>query len=65
MTGAEIRELRQRLGVPQGAFATRLGVTREHLNRVEAGKTPVSKTLALLADAIRQGYEPSSSSARP
>jgi len=41
LSGEEIRFLRKHAGVAQKAFADLLGMTQEHLSRVETGKTEV------------------------
>ena len=45
MTSEEFREARKRLGLSQAELARRLRLTRRHVVRLEAGRTPVSKKL--------------------
>lgn len=58
MPPANIRDLRRRLKLTQAAFAHWLGVTREHVHRIETGKETPGVTLSRLLDAIQQGYRP-------
>ena len=58
MTPTDIRALRRRLGLSQAAFAVWLGVSREHVLRIEAGTKDPGPTLARLLDAIHKGYRP-------
>jgi len=58
MRAADIRNLRRRLGLTQAAFAVWLGVTREHVHRIETGRETPGVTLSRLLDAIHQGYRP-------
>ncbi len=58
MPPANIRDLRRRLGLTQAAFAVWLGITREHVHRLEAGKETAGPVLSRLLDAIHQGYRP-------
>ena len=48
LTGPEIRFLRKELGMSGRAFAIRLGMTPEHLSRLETGRRTVSPTTSLL-----------------
>jgi transcriptional regulator with XRE-family HTH domain len=49
MTGARMRELRRAAGVSQGVLAARLGVIRQYVGRMEAGRDRISleRTLAI------------------
>ena len=49
LRGPEIRFLRKELGLSGRAFANRLGMTPEHLSRLETGRRAVSPTTSLLA----------------
>ena len=48
LRGTEIRFLRKELGLSGRAFAQRLGMTPEHLSRVETGKRDTTSTVDLL-----------------
>ena len=48
LTGPEIRFLRKELGMSGRAFAKQLGMTPEHLSRLETGRRAVSPTTSLL-----------------
>ena len=48
LTGSEIRFLRKELGMNGRAFAGQLGMTPEHLSRLETGRRTVSPTTSLL-----------------
>lgn len=48
MTGSEIRFLRKELGTSGRTFARQLGMTPEHLSRLETGRRTVSPTTSLL-----------------
>ena len=48
LVGPEIRFLRKELGMSERAFAIRLGMTPEHLSRLETGRRTVSPTTSLL-----------------
>ncbi|PVA11915.1 Cro/Cl family transcriptional regulator [Pelagivirga sediminicola] len=45
--GAKLRETRQRIGLTQKDFATRLGVSLPYLNQMENNNRPVSTTVVL------------------
>mgnify|MGYP002064588992 CR=1 FL=1 len=45
--GAKLREIRQRLGLTQKAFAGQLGVSLPYLNQMENNHRPVSTTVVL------------------
>ena len=45
--GAKLRETRQRLGLTQKDFATKLGVSLPYLNQMENNNRPVSTTVVL------------------
>ncbi|MDP9026623.1 MAG: helix-turn-helix transcriptional regulator [Actinomycetota bacterium] len=44
---SEIRRMREQAGLSQGALATELGVSRQTINAIEAGKYDPSLTLAV------------------
>jgi len=48
LTGPEIRFLRRELGMSGRTFARQLGMTPEHLSRLETGRRAVSPTTSLL-----------------
>ena len=48
LNGTEIRFLRKELGLTGRAFAQRLGMTPEHLSRLETGGRGVTSTIDLL-----------------
>ena len=48
LAGPEIRFLRKELGVSGRAFARQLGMTADHLSRLETGRRAVSPTTNLL-----------------
>ena len=48
LAGPEIRFLRKELGMSGRAFAKQLGMTAEHLSRLESGHRAVSPTTSLL-----------------
>ena len=48
LAGSEIRFLRKELGMSGRAFARQLGMTAEHLSRLETGRRAVSQTTSLL-----------------
>ena len=48
LAGPEIRFLRKELGMSGRAFARQLGMTAEHLSRLETGRRTVSPTTSLL-----------------
>ena len=48
LRGSEIRFLRKELGLSGKAFAQRLGMTPEHLSRLETGRRDVTSTIDLL-----------------
>jgi transcriptional regulator with XRE-family HTH domain/tetratricopeptide (TPR) repeat protein len=53
MLGANVRELRQRLGLSQEDLATKAGVDAKTIHRIEAGESfPRPSTLRRLADAL-------------
>ncbi|WP_273521423.1 helix-turn-helix domain-containing protein [Rhodosalinus sediminis] len=54
--GAKLRELRQRLGLTQKAFAAKLGVSLPYLNQMENNNRPLSTTV-LLALAQEFGFD--------
>ena len=52
MTGAKIKEIRQKNGLSQQEFGARLGVSHAHISKIESGKENPSETLLKLI-----GYE--------
>ena len=48
LTGSEIRFLRKELGMSGRTFARQLGMTAEHVSRLETGRRTVSPTTGLL-----------------
>jgi len=54
MIGEKIRALRQALGLSQQKLADRAGIHRQHLMRIEAGKSDPGFSIVLrLVDALR------------
>jgi transcriptional regulator with XRE-family HTH domain len=52
--GQAIRRLRRKKGVSQADLAARAGLSREYVNKIEAGKyDPPLSTLTALAKALR------------
>lgn len=49
MTGAELREIRQKLGLSQHKFAPHLGLHWNTLARFERGEINISGSVAILA----------------
>lgn len=58
MTARQFRQLRETLGLSQTAWAEWLGVHRVTVANIEAGRKPLTDTMARLAEAIQQGYRP-------
>ena len=54
--GAKLREVRQRMGLTQKAFAGKLGVSLPYLNQMENNNRPVS-TAVVLALASEFGFD--------
>ena len=52
MTGPDLREARQSLGLTQQELAARLGVSRASVNRWETGAWPVPPMVALAAQHL-------------
>ena len=52
LAGPEIRFLRKELGMSGRAFAKQLGMTAEHLSRLETGRRTVSQTTSLLVRLV-------------
>lgn len=48
LTGAQIKEIRQKHGLSQQEFGARLGVTHAHISKIESGKENPSETLLRL-----------------
>ena len=53
-----IRERRERTGFSQRKFADILGISREHLNKIEAGEREPSEALLERLDYFLQFYDP-------
>lgn len=58
MTCDEFKAARKALSQTQEAWGLSLGITRRQVRRIETGEHGVTRTLALLIDAIRKGYKP-------
>jgi DNA-binding XRE family transcriptional regulator len=54
MTSLQFREARLSFGLTQSAWGLCLGIGREHIAKIETGRAPVSKTLALLVSAYKR-----------
>nr|DAZ33156.1 MAG TPA: putative zinc finger/helix-turn-helix protein, YgiT family [Caudoviricetes sp.] len=48
LTGAQIKEIRQKYRLSQQEFGSRLGVTHAHISKIESGKENPSETLLKL-----------------
>lgn len=48
LTGEQIKEIRQKYGLSQQEFGSRLGVTHAHISKIESGKENPSETLLKL-----------------
>ncbi len=57
MLSSELRKLRLSLDVTQREMAEKLGVSRQMYGLYERGNAPISKTIELLAETMRQGKE--------
>ena len=53
MTGTEIRELRQRMGLSQGAFARRIGVSPNAVYRWETGSRHPIPILRIILENLQ------------
>jgi DNA-binding XRE family transcriptional regulator len=67
MTPAEFKAARMTCG-PNGAltqseWAAWLGLHRVTVGNIETGKAPITPTVALLVEAIMQGYRPAEAGA--
>jgi transcriptional regulator with XRE-family HTH domain len=56
MTPAEFTAARKALGLTQSEWGERLGLHRVTVARIENGTRECTKTIALLVDAVKQGY---------
>jgi transcriptional regulator with XRE-family HTH domain len=65
MTAADFTAARKALNLTQEQWGERLGLHRVTVARIETGSRAVTPTIALLVDAIRQGYEPSKNLTSP
>jgi len=52
MTPETLRARREAAGLSQSALGARLGMTRQHVNRLENAKSPITATLAILLEYI-------------
>lgn len=61
MIAAELRMARSALGMTQQQMAEALGISRQHLSRLEHGY-PISATIALAVESLvrREGFDPKS-----
>lgn len=55
MSGADLRALRERLGLSQGAIAAQLGVHWVTVSRWERDVSPISPVVALAVQALTPG----------
>lgn len=53
---ATLKEKRKALGITQDQLALRIGITRQHLQRVESGKTSASSSLQMQIDQILDSW---------
>jgi predicted transcriptional regulator len=53
MTPADFRSIRRDLRLTQSEWGERLGIKREHVAKLEAGRATITPTIALLAGMIR------------
>ena len=53
MTPADFRTIRRDLRLTQTEWGVRLGIKREHVAKLEAGRATITPTIALLAGMIR------------
>jgi predicted transcriptional regulator len=53
MTPADFRTIRRDLRLTQAEWGVRLGIKREHVAKLEAGRATITPTIALLAAMIR------------
>ena len=54
MLNSDLRKLRLSLDVTQREMAEKLGVSRQMYGLYERGNAPISKTIELLAETIRE-----------
>jgi transcriptional regulator with XRE-family HTH domain len=60
MTGEELKALRLAACLTQGALGEAIGLSREHIIRLEKGTTPISKANELAVRAVlEKGNAPS------
>jgi transcriptional regulator with XRE-family HTH domain len=66
VTGAELRERRERLGLTQSALASKLGTNQITISRWESDKLRIERPemLDLALKAIEDGHEPQTSKRR-
>lgn len=50
----EIKDFRKKLNLPQWRFGELIGVTREHVLRLEKGGKQANKTIKLLLDCLER-----------
>jgi transcriptional regulator with XRE-family HTH domain len=53
MTPADLRAIRERLGLTQAELAERIGVTDRSMRRYESGEHSISRPIAMLIESIR------------
>jgi transcriptional regulator with XRE-family HTH domain len=60
MTGPELRAIRQAMGLLQRELAPRLGITSEHLGRLERGEARITRSTELMVKHFqtRPGRKP-------
>lgn len=58
MSELEFRLIRLRLKLTQRQWGECLGITGDHVKALEAGRSPVTKTIAILATAYDKGWRP-------
>ena len=56
-TAQDVKQVREQLGMTQKQLADALGVARNYIYMIEAGKTPVSKKIDSALDSFLQGDE--------
>lgn len=52
MTPSKLRAIRKRLGLSQKDMAGALGLTTEHINRMERGKVPIQSVYELACQSL-------------
>ncbi|MDH5641718.1 MAG: helix-turn-helix domain-containing protein [Nitrospira sp.] len=64
MTGAQLRRIRDRLGLTQVAMAQRIGVTPNSVARWERGEMKITEPVARLVTLLGQSVSPSEGKGR-